>query len=249
MVAVGGGVMTGHGQGHFQPAVMLRELSRLYAGEIVGLVLIAVDAEVVKGHPGQAGHRIGVLRRKLRLAQNAVPASEPLLIVQIPAVKDEKILVELRPHQGDGVILRVHGGIEGSEGIIIAQLPIPQGAFEFRLPVQIPGDQPQVCREKPESGLLHSAVQTCDIHLHRQEVPRRRHLGKIAEHLAPVPGLQINGCKHAPSFLSEFIVPARTENVYLRIVEPQRRQKGWREVCWFLWIIHIYPGRNPPLFS
>ena len=58
MVPVRGGMVTGNGQRHPDFFSIFPELSRLHRGEIVGFVLIAVDREMVKADPGQAGKNL-----------------------------------------------------------------------------------------------------------------------------------------------------------------------------------------------
>ena len=81
MVAVGGGVVAGEGEGQEASAVPEHELSRLHRGEEVVLQAVAVDGEVLKGHPGDAGDGVGVDgRRGLRLCQEAVISAVPGLV-------------------------------------------------------------------------------------------------------------------------------------------------------------------------
>ena len=200
---VRGGVMAGKGQGQQALTLRLVEFTRLHGGEEVGLILIAVDGEVAEGHPGQAGHRAGVGRgRRLGLGQDAVIFTKASLVFQIPAVKHGKILVELRPHQGKGLVIVMEGGVQGREGVVIPQLPVLHGQLELRLAVQVLCHQPQIGGEEFDIGGLHRAVQVRDVHFHRQGVPRGRHLGKVVKDLPPGPGAQVDGreCHISASF-------------------------------------------------
>ena len=94
MVAVGGGVMAGEGEGEEASAVPVHELARLHRGEEVVLQAVAVDGEVLKGHPGDAGDGVGVDgRRGLQLGEKTVPSAVAGLVFREAAVKCGEIRV------------------------------------------------------------------------------------------------------------------------------------------------------------
>ena len=95
MVAVGGGVMAGDGQGEQQGAVPGEYFSRLHRGKEVVLQPIAVDGEVLEGYPGDAGDGIGIGgRRGLRLSEKTVISAVPGLVFREAAVKSGEIRVK-----------------------------------------------------------------------------------------------------------------------------------------------------------
>ena len=95
MVAVGGGVVAGEGQGQEAPAVPFNEFSCLHRGEKVVAQAIAVDGEVLEGYPGDAGDGIGIGgRRGLRLSEKTVPSAVAGLVFREAAVKSGEIRVK-----------------------------------------------------------------------------------------------------------------------------------------------------------
>ena len=101
MIAVGGGVVAGEGEGQEASAVSEHELSRLYRGEEVVLQAIAVDGEVLKGHPGDAGGRVGVGRRRgFRLREKTVIGTVQGLVFREGALTLPTAKVNCSPSRG-----------------------------------------------------------------------------------------------------------------------------------------------------
>ena len=200
-------MVAGQGQGHPDLPIPLKKFSRLHRREKVGLVFVAVDGKMAEFHPGDAGNGIGVFRRRrLRLAKDAPVVPELPLVFAVIAVKHGKILVVPGPHQGEGVVLRVKGGVQGCQRIVIARLALPDGHFERFLFIQAPGDQPQVHREKFQSGLFDPAAQPGHVHMQRDGISGGRHPVKIAEDTGPGPAVHVQRCEfHGPSSLYPLI--------------------------------------------
>ena len=163
MVSVCCRVMAGHRQRHDSSALLRLYFSCLDAREIVRLVLIAVDGKVFKLHPRQAGHRIGIGRRRLRLCQNSVMPAEPLLVFHISLMKLRKCIAVLRPHQREGVVIRMNRRIERRQDIKVSQLSVLNRTLKLHLFIQILCDKPEIRRKKLESRVLHGMVQLCHI--------------------------------------------------------------------------------------
>ena len=91
MVSVRRSVMTGDGQGHQDFASPFIIASCLHGRKTVGLISIGMNNKAAERNPGNAGYRIGILRRRrVILAQHPVIVPETRLVVQIRPVKASK---------------------------------------------------------------------------------------------------------------------------------------------------------------
>ena len=148
------------------------------------------------------------------------------LILNIPPVELREGFTVLRPHQGNGVGFRVHGGVQRCQSVVIAQLTVLHGALEFRLFVQASGDQPEIGRKEFHPRRLHRPAQLGHIHVDGERIPGWGHFRKIVEHLPPGPDVKIDWRKHfyTPPFPSTISVRGSMHN--LRIADRSRYKKS-----------------------